>query len=75
MVNMSYCRFENTFKDLRDCEESINNGDKLSRSEYDYRAKLLRLCADLLENCNCVIEMPDGGLENQFPPFDQQQEY
>jgi len=25
MANMSYCRFENTVKDLRDCADHIDN--------------------------------------------------
>ena len=27
MGNMSYCRFENTARDLRDCLEAINDGE------------------------------------------------
>ncbi len=74
MTNMSYCRFENTLRDLHDCDESIDNGDRLSRSEYESRAALLKLCVDMLEKCNCVVELPEGGLEGQFPPFEQQKE-
>lgn len=75
MGNMSYCRFENTLRDLHDCVESIDNEDKLSQSEYDARAAMLQLFVSVLENCNCVIKLPEGGLENQFPPFDQQREF
>ena len=27
MGNMSYCRFENTARDLKDCVQAINNGE------------------------------------------------
>ena len=27
MANMSYCRFENTARDLRDCVQAIENGE------------------------------------------------
>lgn len=27
MANMSYCRFENTIKDIKDCIESLEDGN------------------------------------------------
>lgn len=49
MGNMSYCRFENTYHDLLDCQEHFDDkegdgGDDLSASEAKYRAKLVKLC-------------------------------
>ena len=41
MTNMSYCRFENTYDDLRDC---FNNWDVKSESEEEYQALLVKLC-------------------------------
>ncbi len=46
MANMSHCRFENTFKDLQDCHENIDN-DELSKTEQRYRKLLISLCADI----------------------------
>lgn len=46
MGNMSYCRFENTFRDLQDCEEHIFDKD-LSESEEKYRKRLINLCRSL----------------------------
>ena len=46
MANMSYCRFENTFRDLEDCVENIDN-DGLSESEKKYKAKLIALCIEV----------------------------
>jgi len=46
MTNMSYCRFENTYHDLMDCVEHMDD-DNLSDSENDYREKLLNLCIDI----------------------------
>jgi hypothetical protein len=43
MTNMSHCRFENTLNDLRDCEEHLADYD-LSKSEKEYRDRLLKLC-------------------------------
>lgn len=47
MSNMSYCRFQNTLKDLRDCDEHID--DELSKIEHSARVKLLRLCYQMVE--------------------------
>lgn len=47
MGNMSYCRFENTYEDLRDCAEAIAENEELSESEQKYRDKLIKLCRDI----------------------------
>ena len=39
---MSYCRFQNTMKDLRDCEEHIT--DDLSGDEFRARNVLISIC-------------------------------
>ena len=47
---MSYCRFENTARDLRDCVYAIENGehtDDLSSYEKDGLEELLSLCEQL----------------------------
>ena len=58
MSNMSYCRFENTMRDLRDCEgaleELFNNGheeDELSREHELPSAK------ELVKTCQRILEM------------------
>ena len=45
MANMSYCRFENTYDDLRDCYRNMD--DDLSESEEKYRTLLIKLCEDI----------------------------
>ena len=52
MANMSYCQFENTNADLRDCEEWLNENDpdKLSDSEAEYFRLLVRRCRRIAEN-------------------------
>ena len=46
MGNMSYCRFENTSRDLRDCLDAIENEeiDDLSSYEKDGLESLLDYC-------------------------------
>lgn len=43
---MSNCRFENTYQDLIDCYESLENKpfDELSEDEQEYAKKLIELC-------------------------------
>lgn len=38
MGNMSYCRFENTVRDMRDCIEAIESGDTDELSDYELEA-------------------------------------
>ncbi|MDD1442766.1 hypothetical protein MEO93_20870 [Dolichospermum sp. ST_sed3] len=47
MANMSYCRFENTYSDLKDCFESLNenNFDELSDREKAFAIRLVKLCS------------------------------
>jgi len=50
MSNMSYCRFENTARDLRDCVQAIENGehtDDLSSYEKNGLKELLDLCEEM----------------------------
>ena len=49
MANMSYCRFENTARDLRDCLQAIENGelDDLSSYEKDGLEQLLSDCEEI----------------------------
>jgi len=48
MSNMSYCRFENTLHDLRDCWENFEDPqDELSESEKKARKKLVELCREI----------------------------
>lgn len=48
MSNMSYCRFENTYHDLKDCYDNMDDSD-LSEIETKYRARLVELCATIAE--------------------------
>jgi len=49
MSNMSYCRFENTYNDLRDCYDALDDGiDDLSGTERDCALKLIELCNDII---------------------------
>jgi len=54
MANMSYCRFENTYHDLLDCFENIEQEAENMRDER-YRVRLILLMKenmDLIEDLN-----------------------
>ena len=46
MANMSYCRFQNTLNDLKDCYNSDDMWDdsELSEEEKKARIRLIQLC-------------------------------
>ncbi len=48
MPNMSYCRFENTLVDLRDCEQAMSIGEPVEDgNELKAKKKLIRLCIEI----------------------------
>jgi hypothetical protein len=47
MANMSYCRFENTYRDLVDCAQAMN--ETLSERERKYKEKLVNVCQEIIE--------------------------
>ena len=55
MANMSYCRFENTSKDLKDCYNAIRNGETYEMENYEIEG--LR---DILELSKQICEMQDS---------------
>tara|TARA_R100000750_G_C2284172_1_gene72385 strand:- start:80 stop:277 length:198 start_codon:yes stop_codon:yes gene_type:complete len=57
MPNMSYCRFENTTRDMQDCLDAIEDGDTKDLSRYEVSAlrEFLAL-ADVIKNYEPDIE-------------------
>lgn len=49
MSNMSYCRFENTYRDLEDCLDALIDGKELSESEQRHKQWLIELCCRIAE--------------------------
>jgi hypothetical protein len=54
MANMSYCRFENTLRDLRDCYNNMNND--LSKSEFYARKQMIEMCANITNQHEDLLE-------------------
>ena len=55
MSNMSYCRFENTARDLRDCLNAIENGEHTEDLSSYERNGLM----DLLSSCEAIFHMKE----------------
>ena len=53
MANMSYCRFENTLRDMKDCyphlEEDGDSEDTLSETESRARQEMIELCCEIAQ--------------------------
>ena len=66
MGNMSYCRFENTAADLRDCLNAIHRGetDDLSSYEIAGLTNIMDMANELVEMEDDVMELVDN-LESQ----------
>ena len=48
MANMSYCRYQNTYRDLQDIYDNLFDDD-LSESEERYRKYLVKLCKKIVD--------------------------
>ena len=63
---MSYCRFENTADDLRDCLNAIHRGDTDDLSNYEIGGlkSIMQMAHDLVEMEDDVMELINN-LETQ----------
>lgn len=58
MANMSYCRFQNTLSDFRDCARNFFE-DELSVEEHNARRKLLLEMIELFDNLGAPVSEED----------------
>ena len=56
MANMSYCRFENTYRDLADCVEALETREELSNSERRYAKFMRDMCEDYISAYNEMFD-------------------
>jgi|TARA_R110000787_G_scaffold265128_1_gene371069 hypothetical protein len=69
MGNMSYCRFENTVRDLRDCLEAIENGEMTNLGdgrENDALEDLLSLANDIVACRDEIEDAIDYNKDNEY---------
>jgi hypothetical protein len=62
MGNMSYCRFQNTLLDLKDCFDALCEGDTgdMSPEEQGAMNALLNLCQRIAEDFNDEVVDDDS---------------
>lgn len=71
MANMSYCRFQNTVTDLRDCYEALGEKDISELSTEELRAAKRLLCTvqdmyfDFLVEGSNTFENIENEIENR----------
>ena len=68
MPNMSYCRFENTYNDLIDCLDNINNEAGNERDER-YRIRLIKLIADNIDLINDLKDIEPEYQQSQLTMY------
>lgn len=69
MANMSYCRFQNTSRDLHDCYEKLDA--ELSEDEREARNRLVRTCAKVLIFAG--VEISEQALKDALKEVDSWQ--
>ena len=52
MMNMSYCRFENTLSALMECLNHIENEEETSEREINYAKRLYETCKEFIDSCD-----------------------
>ena len=59
MGNMSYCRFENTARDLQDCVNAIDRGetDELNEYELEGLEEILFLAQEIVDDHDFIKEI------------------
>lgn len=63
MANMSYCRFQNTALDLKDCLNNLH--DVLSEDEHEARRRLIKIAKRIVEESD----------EFHTDPYEQTDDY
>ncbi len=62
MGNMSYCRFENTARDLGDCVVALIKGEAENLDHYELNglAQILEYANDIIDMENYINDILDG---------------
>ena len=68
MGNMSYCRFENTARDLRDCVNAIRRGeyDELNEYEVEGLQEILFLAQEIVDDHDFIKEIIEDYEEENY---------
>lgn len=58
-MNMSYCRFQNTVSDLKDCFEAMCGEDEYYQSKADISNEEFDALERIVEICRDIVHMAD----------------
>ena len=53
-MNMSYCRFENTLRDIRDCYDNMEGS--VNEREFEMRKQLVGMCMSIADEYKHLLE-------------------
>ena len=56
MANMSYCRFQNTASDLRDCYDHMDDEIEDDSAESKARRRMIRIACDIADDYGHEVE-------------------
>ena len=56
MANMSYCRFQNTVSDLRDCYDHMDDKIEDDSAESKARRRMIRIACDIADDYGHEVE-------------------
>jgi hypothetical protein len=56
MSNMSYCRFENTYRDLLDCYHALQDSDSFPLADSDMSESEGKAMHRLIELCGKIVD-------------------
>lgn len=64
MANMSYCSFQNTLSDLKDCVNTLEDYPTLDPDEYE-------ALLEMIEACNDIISLSKRATEEEEEDYDE----
>lgn len=66
MINMGYCKFENTLYALRECIDHVEDGQETSEMEINNAKRLYETCKEFIDRCNVhgIKKEDNEGYEN-----------
>jgi len=74
MSNMSYCRFRNTYSDMGDCIDALNEGESISHEECSAGRGMFTDILDFCVDEGIIAEYDEGALGRMFDKRDREEE-
>lgn len=63
MSNMSYCRFQNTYGDVVECIDALEQEKKLSTDEYQAAMQMFQLFLEFCQDVDVIADYDRQQLE------------